>query len=124
MPFTLESPAFQHGQAIPWRYTGDGDDVSPPLWWSGVPEGTRSLVPIVDGVDLPAGTLEGLNDWKRLGYGGPCPPIGRHRYGFTLRALDRVLPDLGKPTKRVLENAMPGHRLGEAEPVGVFRRRG
>lgn len=71
---------------------------------------------------LPAGSLEGQNDWRRTGYGGPCPPIGRHRYFFKLYALDRVLPDLGQPTKAQLEAAMQGHVLAKAELVGTYQK--
>jgi Raf kinase inhibitor-like YbhB/YbcL family protein len=71
---------------------------------------------------LPAGTLEGLNDWRRTGYGGPCPPIGRHRYFFKLYALDRVLPDLNRPTKPLLEKAIHGHVLAEAALVGTYQK--
>ena len=71
---------------------------------------------------LPAGTLEGLNDWKRTGYGGPCPPIGRHRYFHKLYALDVVLPDLKQPTKVGLEEAMKGHILGQAVLMGTYER--
>jgi Raf kinase inhibitor-like YbhB/YbcL family protein len=73
---------------------------------------------------LPAGTSEGLNDWKRTGYGGPCPPIGRHRYFHKLFALDTVLPDLGRPTKAQLEKAMQGHVLAGAELVGTYEKKG
>ena len=69
---------------------------------------------------LPAGTLEGINDWKRTGYGGPCPPIGRHRYFFKLYALDSVLPDLRFPTKAVLEEAMRGHVMAETQLIGSY----
>ena len=69
---------------------------------------------------LPAGALEGINDWKRTGYGGPCPPIGRHRYFFKLYALDCVLPDLRFPTKSVLEGAMQGHVIAEAQLIGTY----
>lgn len=69
---------------------------------------------------LPAGTLEGINDWKRTGYGGPRPPIGRHRYFFKLYALDCVLPDLRFPTKSVLEGAMQGHVIAEAQLIGTY----
>lgn len=82
---------------------------------AGLPEHTTSR-------DLPAGTKEGLNDWKRTGYGGPCPPIGTHRYFHKLYALDVVLPDLGQATKVQLENAMRGHILARAEVVGTYRR--
>jgi len=71
---------------------------------------------------LPAGTLEGTNDWKRTGYGGPCPPIGRHRYFHKLYALDAQLPDLERPTKAQLEAAMKGHVLGQAELVGTYEK--
>jgi len=71
---------------------------------------------------LPAGTQEGLNDGKRTGYGGPCPPVGEHRYFFKLYALDTLLPDLGHPTKRQLEQAMQGHILEETALVGTYSR--
>jgi Raf kinase inhibitor-like YbhB/YbcL family protein len=70
---------------------------------------------------LPPGTLQGLNDWKRTGYGGPCPPIGRHRYFFKLYALDTILPDLDGPDKSRLEEAMSGHVIGQAELIGTYR---
>lgn len=72
---------------------------------------------------LPAGTREGINDWQRTGYGGPCPPIGRHRYFFKLYALDVVLPDLVKPSKAALERAMQGHVLGQTELIGLYQHR-
>ncbi|MCS7272145.1 MAG: YbhB/YbcL family Raf kinase inhibitor-like protein [Gemmataceae bacterium] len=72
---------------------------------------------------LPPGTREGLNDWKRTGYGGPCPPIGRHRYYFKLYALDTVLPDLGTPTKAQLEQAMQGHILARTELMGTYEKK-
>jgi Raf kinase inhibitor-like YbhB/YbcL family protein len=72
---------------------------------------------------LPAGTLEGLSDWNRTGYGGPCPPIGRHRYFFKLYALDAMLSDLAKPTKPQLEHAMAGHVLEQAEMIGTYQKR-
>jgi len=156
MPMTLTSPAFAAGGEIPEPFTCEGPDVSPALDWTGVPEGAKSLVLIVDDPDapdpkapkmtwvhwvlydlpptatglpegaatgdLPDGTLEGLNDWKRTGYGGPCPPIGRHRYFHKLYALDTVLPDLGRPTKAALEKAMQGHVLGKAELIGTYQK--
>jgi Raf kinase inhibitor-like YbhB/YbcL family protein len=79
----------------------------------GLPEGVKAL---------PAGTKEGLNDWKRTGYGGPCPPIGRHRYFHKLYALDTVLPDLKQPTKVKLEEAMKGHIIGEAQLMGTYQK--
>jgi Raf kinase inhibitor-like YbhB/YbcL family protein len=71
---------------------------------------------------LPAGTLEGTNDWGRTGYGGPCPPIGRHRYFHKLYALDSALPDLKRPRKAELERAMKGHVLAEAVLIGTYQR--
>jgi Raf kinase inhibitor-like YbhB/YbcL family protein len=82
---------------------------------TGLPEGVPSR-------DLPEGTREGTNDWKRTGYGGPCPPVGRHRYFFKLHALDTALPDLGSPTKARLEEAMEGHVLAHAELVGTYQK--
>jgi len=72
---------------------------------------------------LPAGTLDGLNDWKRTGWRGPCPPIGRHRYFFKLYALDTMLPDLKRPTKAQVEKAMQGHVLAQADLVGTYRKK-
>ena len=157
MGLVLASPAFAPGADIPSLFTCEGSDISPPLEWTGVPDGTRSLVLIVDdpdapdpaapkmtwvhwvlfnlppgtkglaeGVsagDLPAGTREGLNDWKRTGYGGPAPPIGRHRYRHKLHALDVVLADLERPTKARLEAAMKGHVLAEAVLTGTYARK-
>jgi len=152
---TLTSAAFAHQGAIPTKYTCEGADVSPPLSWTGLPPGTKSLALIVDDPDapdpaapkmtwvhwvlynlpptanglpegasvLPAGALQGLNDWQRTGYGGPCPPIGRHRYFFKLYALDTVLPDLGRPTKAMLEKAMKGHILVQTELTGTYQKR-
>jgi Raf kinase inhibitor-like YbhB/YbcL family protein len=85
-----------------------------PISATGLPEAAK---------ELPAGTREGLNDWKRTGYGGPCPPIGRHRYFFKLYALDSVLPDLGKPTKQQLEKAMASHVVAHAELIGTYQKK-
>jgi Raf kinase inhibitor-like YbhB/YbcL family protein len=155
MSFRLTSSAFAAGGEIPTRYTCDGQDVSPPLAWSGVPANAKSLVLIVDDPDapdpaapqmtwvhwvlynippsasalpegagqLPAGTLHGVNDWQRAGYGGPCPPIGRHRYFHKLYALDVVLPDLGRPSKAQLEAQIERHIIGRAELIGVYQKR-
>ena len=156
MALALTSTAFSHGGPIPKTHTCQGQDVSVPLAWSGLPAGTRSLALIVDDPDapdpaapkrtwvhwvlynippdatglkqavkpaaLPPGTLQGKNDWGRTGYGGPCPPIGRHRYFHKLFALDVVLPDLGEPTKAQLEQAMQGHVLAKAELVGTYQK--
>jgi len=84
-----------------------------------------SATSIVEGAkSLPEGARDGLNDWKRTGYGGPCPPIGRHRYFHKLYALDVVLPDLGTPTKATLEQAMEGHVLAKAELIGTYQKSG
>jgi Raf kinase inhibitor-like YbhB/YbcL family protein len=83
----------------------------------GLPEG-------VEATALPAGTREGVNDWGRTGYGGPCPPVGRHRYFHKLYALDAVLPDLRHPGKAALEKAMKGHVLAQATLIGTYRKRG
>ena len=153
----LTSQDFRDQGEIPMKHTCQGEDVSPGMAWSDVPEGTKSLALIVDdpdapdpaspkmtwvhwvlynipvaarslpqGVkekDLPKGTSQGLNDWKKTGYGGPCPPIGRHRYFHKLYALDAVLPDLKKPTKAQLEKAMEGHVLSKAELVGLYQKK-
>jgi Raf kinase inhibitor-like YbhB/YbcL family protein len=152
----LASSSFADRGAIPRRHTCEGDDVSPPLTWSELPQGTRSLVLIVDDPDapdpaaprvtwvhwvlydlppesrglaedvdttaLPAGTRPGRNSWKRTSYGGPCPPIGRHRYFHKLYALDVVLPDLHEPDAKALEKAMQGHVLARAELVGTYQK--
>ena len=156
MALTITSSAFEHEGNIPRKYTCQGQDISPPLAWLGVPDGTKSLALIVDDPDapdpaapkmtwvhwvlynmppdsvglpedvgtsrLPAGTKEGINDWDRPGYGGPCPPIGRHRYFHTLYALDVELRDLGKPTKATLKSAMHGHVLAEAVLMGTYQK--
>lgn len=84
-----------------------------PVHCHGLAEGVRAL---------PEGTLEGVNDWKRTGYGGPCPPIGRHRYFHKLYALDVVQPDLGHPSKARLEQAMQGHILAQATLLGTYQK--
>jgi len=156
MGLKLSSSAFSHGDEIPTAFTCDGTDLSPPLTWSGVPQGTQTIALIVDdpdapdpaapkmtwvhwilynlpaaakglpegvdSADLPAGTLEGLNDWKRTGYGGPCPPKGCHRYFFRLYALDQLLPDLHRPNKAKLTKAMASHILAETALMGTYQR--
>lgn len=87
-----------------------------------MPPSTTGLAEGASEGGLPPGTREGVNDWKRTGYGGPCPPIGRHRYFHKLYALDTVLGDLGKPDKRKLEAAMSGHVLGQAQLVGTYQK--
>jgi Raf kinase inhibitor-like YbhB/YbcL family protein len=87
-----------------------------------IPTSANALPEGVSPAALPPGTQQGLNDWKRTGYGGPCPPIGRHRYFFKLCALDTVLPDLGSATKAQLEQAMQGHILASAELIGTYQK--
>ncbi|MDL1865871.1 YbhB/YbcL family Raf kinase inhibitor-like protein [Betaproteobacteria bacterium PRO4] len=89
-----------------------------------IPPATRKLPAQVPKDELPAGTLEGINNWERTGYGGPCPPIGTHRYFHKLYALDILLPDLKQPTKAVLEKAMQGHVITQTELIGLYRRPG
>ncbi len=86
-----------------------------------IPAGSSGLPEGVTPRDLPAGTREGLNDWKRTGYGGPCPPIGRHRYVHKLYALDMIVAQVGKATKAELEAALAGHVVAKAELVGTYR---
>ena len=157
MPLVLTSSAFTQQGSIPQQYTCQGRDLSPPLSWSGAPEGTKGFVLIVDDPDapdpaapkrtwvhwvlyaipagtaslpeavapakLPAGTREGTNDWNRTGYGGPCPPVGRHRYVHKLYALDAELPDLGGARKGEVEKAMEGHVLSMGVLIGRYQMR-
>jgi Raf kinase inhibitor-like YbhB/YbcL family protein len=102
------------------------DPAAPKMTWVhwvlyNLPPTTEGLPEAVKKSQLPAGTREGLNDWKRTGYGGPCPPIGRHRYFHKLYALDAVLPDLGNATKADIEQAMKGHVIAEAQLVGTYQ---
>jgi Raf kinase inhibitor-like YbhB/YbcL family protein len=104
------------------------DPAAPTMTWVhwvlyNIPRAAAGLPEAVKPHALPAGTLEGRNDWGRTGYGGPCPPVGRHRYFFKLYALDVVLPDLGQPDKRRLERAMKGHVLAQQELVGTYAKR-
>lgn len=103
------------------------DPAAPKMTWVhwvlyNLPADAKRLDEATEHDDLPPGTLEGKNDWKRTGYGGPCPPIGRHRYFFKLYALDAALPDLKHPTKAQLEAAMEGHVLAKAELMGVYQK--
>ena len=103
------------------------DPAAPKMTWVhwvlyNLPPSSTGLPEAVSSAQLPARTLEGLNDWKRTGYGGPCPPIGRHRYFHKLYALDLVLPDLAHPTKAALEAAIQGHILAQTEIIGTYQR--
>jgi len=154
MALTISSPAFSDNDMIPIRYTCEGEDISPPLIFGGVPRGTASLVLIVDDPDapdpaapkmiwthwlvynmnpdtpgldegimqLPPPAQAGRNDFGRTRYGGPCPPIGNHRYMFRLYALDTMLPDLNTPDRGTLLRAMEGHILGKAVLIGRYRK--
>jgi Raf kinase inhibitor-like YbhB/YbcL family protein len=152
VPIELTSAAFAPGEPIPARYTCDGDDVSPPLQWSDPPDGTQSFALIFDDPDAPGGTWvhwvlfnlpggtrdlpeavppdadlsgggrHGNNSWKRLGYGGPCPPGGTHRYFFKLFALDTVLDLDAGASKDDLLQAMQGHVLAQTELMGTYTR--
>jgi Raf kinase inhibitor-like YbhB/YbcL family protein len=102
------------------------DPKAPKMTWvhwvlHDIPPGSTGLAEAAK--SLPPGTREGLNDWQRTGWGGPCPPRGRHRYFFKLFALDRTLGDLGTPTKAQLEKAMKGHVLAQAEIMGTYQKR-
>ncbi len=149
---TITSPAFSANGAIPRRFTCEGEDVSPPLAWSGAPAATRSFALVVEDPDapdpehpqttwvhwvvvdlppdtsslpeggpLPAGAHVGQNDWKKTAYGGPCPPIGRHRYFHRLFALDTRL-GLAAPTRAELEQAMDQHVLARGALMGTYEK--
>lgn len=148
----LASSAFEHGGMIPRTHTCDGEDVSPPLTWDHLPAGTESLALICDDPDAPGGTwvhwvycdippdprglpggiapedrppqggVQGINDFRRIGYGGPCPPGGTHRYFFTLYALDTRLGLEPGITKARLLKAMEGRVLEQAQLMGTYRR--
>jgi len=148
----ITCPAFQPGELIPAVYTCDGNDFSLPLKWAEAPPGTHSFALISDDPDAPVGTWvhwvvwnipsamnsleenqpkkeslpggarQGTNDFRRVGYGGPCPPSGTHRYYFRLYALDATLDLPATTTRAQLEKAMKGHVLAEAELMGKYRR--
>jgi Raf kinase inhibitor-like YbhB/YbcL family protein len=150
MSIELASSAFSDMQPIPAKYTCDGQDISPPLKWRGIPEKTKSIVLIVDdpdapkgtwvhwvlydippGVDslsenqpgndtLPSGAKQGITDFKRVGYGGPCPPGGTHRYFFKIYALDTMLNLSAGKTKKEIETAMKNHIITQGELVGTY----
>lgn len=150
----LTSPAFKHGEAIPRKYTCDGEDVSPPLAISGVPQGAKTLVLIMEDPDAPIGLfthwilyeipatvreipegvpkrpevaglgLQGVNDFGRIGYGGPCPPRGHgpHRYFFRLYALSASLGLKPRASRGDVLKAMEGKVLAQAEYMGIYKR--
>src|SRR3954464_986085 len=148
----LTSTAFTEGGLIPRKYTCDGENISPPLDWSGIPPSTKSLALIVEDPDAPGKTwvhwvvynlapssnslnenipatnningqaYQGTNDFKKVGYGGPCPPSGTHRYFFKLYALDSPVMINGAVTKDELMRSMQGHIIGQAELMGLSKR--
>lgn len=154
MSIQVSSTAIAEGKEIPIQHTGQGKDISPPLKWSGVPAGAKSLALIADDPDAPVGTWthwvlydlppattelaadlpktqfllggakQGINDFRRLGYGGPLPPPGKpHRYFFKLYALDTLLDLKPGATKKDIEAAMKGHILAEGQLMGAYQRK-
>jgi Raf kinase inhibitor-like YbhB/YbcL family protein len=149
---TLTSPAFEEGAPIPVKYTCDGEDISPPLEWRDPPTSTASFALVVDDPDagattwihwviydlpaevrqlregvptegrLPSGAAQGQNSWPKIGYGGPCPPSGTHRYFFSLYALDTLLGADAGLTQSELLQAMEGHLLAQAQLMGTYAR--
>ena len=152
MDIIITSSAFEEGGLIPPKYTCDGVDISPPLQWDAVPEGTKSIALISDDPDapmgtwvhwvlfnlppetkelpenihpdenLPSGAVQGITDFRRIGYGGPCPPSGTHRYFFKIYALDTVLDLPPRAGKSDLVNAMERHILAKGQLIGKYKR--
>jgi len=152
MEIKLTSASFRQGESIPRQYTCDGVNISPPLEWSGVPKAGKTIAIIADDPDAPSGTwvhwvlynlpaeiigmvenqppsenlkaggFQGVNDFKKVGYGGPCPPSGTHRYVFKIYALDAELPLKAGATKADLEKAMEGHIVAQGQLVGTYSR--
>ncbi|MHC4642827.1 MAG: YbhB/YbcL family Raf kinase inhibitor-like protein [Planctomycetota bacterium] len=160
MDIKLTSSAFEEGGLIPPKYTCDGADISPPLQWDAVPEGTKSIALISDDPDAPMGTwvhwvlfnlpadttelhentppdenlpngadeklpngaMQGITDFRRIGYGGPCPPSGTHRYFFRIYALDTELDLAAGAAKSDLVNVMEGHILAQGQLMGKYKR--
>ncbi|MDD5136225.1 MAG: YbhB/YbcL family Raf kinase inhibitor-like protein [Candidatus Omnitrophica bacterium] len=153
MNIVVTSSAFKEGEEIPGKYTCDGEDMSPPLAWAGLPPGTRSIALISDDPDAPGGTwvhwvafnisperkglpenmpadkilpdgaVQGVNDSHQIGYGGPCPPSGVHRYYFKVYALDTKISLEPGAAKKDLEKAMAGHVLAEGQLMGRYKRK-
>lgn len=152
MAISLSSDVFSDGEAIPSRFTCDGEDVSPPLSWSGAPEQTQSFALSMDDPDAPVGVfthwvlfnvpasaqglpegvpkserldtggVQGRNDFGQTGYGGPCPPGGTHHYRFFLYALDAALDLDPGASKQQVLDVIQGHILGEAQLTGTYAR--
>jgi Raf kinase inhibitor-like YbhB/YbcL family protein len=152
MELKVTSMAFQEGALVPKQYSGDGRDISPPVAWSAAPEGTQSLALICDDPDAPVGTWvhwvlfnippttrelpenvapektlafgerHGRNSWGKIGYGGPSPPSGTHRYFFKVYAMDTLLTLPAGASKEELERAMRGHILAQGQLMGRYKR--
>ncbi len=152
MEIKITSSAFAEGGLIPPQYTCDGDDISPPLKWESVPDGTKSIALVCDDPDAPMGTFvhwvlynlpadamelsenmptdptlpsgarQGVSDFGRTGYGGPCPPGGTHRYFFKLYALDALVDLPSGARKADLVRVMKGHILAQGQLMGKYRR--
>jgi Raf kinase inhibitor-like YbhB/YbcL family protein len=145
MDFHISSPAFEEMSLIPPKYTCDGEDISPPLHWEGAPAHMQTYALIVEDPDAPRKTwvhwvvynieaaakgfsegkisqkaIEGVNDFRNVGYGGPCPPSGTHRYVFTLYALDRYLDLPQGASKGELETAITPYIIGKAVLTGTY----
>ena len=153
MTLNVTSSAFENEAMIPPRYTADGEDVSPPLSWEGLPEGTQSIAIISDDPDAPMGTwvhwliwnippdqtgipenipaeqtlsngaVQGQTSFNSVGYGGPAPPSGTHRYYFKVYALDTMLKLTSKAKKQDLEKAMKGHILAQGQVMGRYSKK-
>ena len=152
MKISVTSSAFKDGEMIPCKYTCDGDDISPPIDWSGIPADAKSVAMISDDPDAPGGTwihwvifnippqvkglpenipphktlengaIQGVNGSHQIGYGGPCPPSGVHRYFFKIYALDTVLSLKPGAAKKDLEEAMKAHILAQGQLMGRYKR--
>jgi len=150
---SISAEKFKDGETIPDLYTCKGKDISPSLFWKGIPDGTKSIALIMDDPDAPGGTfvhwvlynvpaqtqklpegmphgkiladrsMQGMTDFGRTGYGGPCPPPGKpHRYYFKIYALDSMTDLAPGASKKQLENAIAGHILAKGEIVGIYKR--
>jgi Raf kinase inhibitor-like YbhB/YbcL family protein len=152
MDIKITSSVFEDGGLIPAKYTCDGTDISPPLQWDAAPEGTKSIALICDDPDAPMGTwvhwvlynlppdvvelpedvpadeilsngaIQGTSDFGRIGYGGPCPPSGTHRYFFKIYSLDTKLDLSSGARKRDLLKAMEGHIIAQGQLIGKYKR--
>ena len=140
----LTSPEFENNSFIPGKYTCQGDDINPTLTIENIPQGAKGLALIVDDPDAPMGTWvhwvvydipiisridegtipgkQGLNDFRKRDYGGPCPPSGTHRYFFKIYALDKMLNLKEGVSKKNLEKSMEGHILDKAELIGLYKK--